>query len=104
MKAIVVFMTAPSRDEAERLAEILVENHLAACVQILPEIKSFYRWRDAIESDAEILMLAKTSEEKFVELEKTVRAHHSYEVPEIVAVPASQISPSYLTWLGESLS
>lgn len=97
-------MTAPKREEAERIAEILIERRLAACVQILPEVTSFYRWQGKIERDAEILILAKTTEEKFAELEKTVRENHSYEVPEIVAVPAEAISESYLNWLVKEVS
>jgi periplasmic divalent cation tolerance protein len=68
-------------------------------VQILPEIKSFYHWQGKIERDAEILILAKTTIDKFTELEKAVRENHSYEVPEIVAVPASAVYAPYLAWL-----
>lgn len=98
-KAVVVFMTAPKRDEAERLAEILVNERLAACVQILPEVTSFYHWQGKIERDSEFLLLAKTTIDKFAPLERTVRENHSYEVPEIVAVPAEAVSASYLNWL-----
>jgi len=98
-KAVIVFMTAPKREEAERLAEILVSECLAACVQILPEITSFYHWQGKIERDAEVLILAKTTIDKFPELEKTVRENHSYEVPEIIAVPAEAVSAPYLSWL-----
>ncbi|HEX8266099.1 MAG TPA: divalent-cation tolerance protein CutA [Pyrinomonadaceae bacterium] len=98
-KAVIVFMTAPNREEAERLAEILVNERLAACVQILPEITSFYHWQGKIERDAEVLILAKTTIDKFLELEKTVRENHGYEVPEIVAVSAEAVSDAYLNWL-----
>ena len=100
--AIVVFMTASSRDEAERIAGILVERRLAACVQILPEIVSFYRWQGAIQRDAEVLILVKTMNDRFDLLDAAVRENHSYEVPEIVAVPAEQVSFPYLQWLQES--
>lgn len=103
-KAVVVFMTAPKSEEAARLAEILIENRLAACVQILPEITSFYRWQGKIERDREVLILAKTTTDKFAELEKTVRENHSYEVPEIVAVPAESVSAPYLEWLNSVIS
>jgi periplasmic divalent cation tolerance protein len=102
MTAIVVFMTAPNRDEAEKLARLLLEQRHAACVQILPEILSFYHWQDEILQDKEILLLAKTTDTRFAALEKAIRENHSYEVPEIVAVPASQISPPYLQWLTEN--
>ena len=98
-EAMVVFMTAPNREEAERLAEILVNRRLAACVQILPEITSFYHWQGKIERESELLILAKTTSENFSELEKTVREYHSYTTPEIVAVPASDVSAPYLNWL-----
>jgi periplasmic divalent cation tolerance protein len=97
--AIVVFMTAGSADEARRIANELIERQLAACVQILPEIESVYRWKDEIQHEKEVLMLAKTTGEQFANLEKTVRAMHSYETPEIVAVPISQVSEPYRGWL-----
>lgn len=96
---IVVFMTAGSIDEARRIANELVEQQLAACVQILPEIESVYRWKDEVQREGEILILAKTRAAKFEELEKAVRAIHSYETPEIVAVPMSQVSEPYRAWL-----
>ena len=100
-EAIVVFMTAPTRAEAERLAEILVNQRLAPCVQLLPEITSYYHWQGKIERDAEILILAKTTTDRFNELEKTVRENHSYTSPEIAAVPASKVSEPYFRWLVE---
>src|SRR6266566_9649159 len=84
---IAVFMTAANGEEATRLAGMLVGAHLAACVQILPEMESVYRWNGKIERQAEILLVAKTTKAKFDELEREVRALHSYETPEIVAIP-----------------
>lgn len=97
--AIVVFMTAPSGEEATRLAEMLVGAHLAACVQILPEMESVYRWQGKVERQPEILLLAKTTQGKFAELEREVRALHSYDTPEIIAVPIIAASTPYLQWL-----
>src|SRR5215207_205203 len=97
--AIVVFMTAASGEEATRLAEMLVGAHLAACVQILPEMESVYRWEGKIERQLEVLLLAKTTKAKFEDLEKEVRALHSYETPEIIAVPLAAGSTPYLEWL-----
>ena len=97
--AIVVFMTAANGEEAARLAEMLVGAHLAACVQILPEMESVYRWHGKIERQSEILLLAKTTQGKFAELEREVRALHSYDTPEIIAVPVSAASAPYLKWL-----
>ena len=98
-EAIVVFMTAASGEEATRLADMLVGAHLAACVQILPEIESVYRWQGKIERSSEVLLLAKTTRGKFDELEREVRALHSYDTPEIVAVPVVAGSAPYLEWL-----
>ena len=97
--AIVVFMTATNGEEATRLAEMLVGAHLAACVQILPEMESVYRWKGKIERQSEILLLAKTTRAKFAELEREVRALHSYDTPEIIAVPIADGSAPYLQWL-----
>ena len=97
--AIVVFIAAANGEEATRLAEMLVGAHLAACVQILPEMESVYRWQGAIERQSEILLLAKTTRAKFDDLEREVRALHSYDVPEIIAVPVVMGSAPYLHWL-----
>jgi len=99
--AIIVFMTASNGEEAARLADMLVGAHLAACVQILPEMESVYRWEGKIERAAEILLLAKTTRSKFEELEREVRALHSYDTPEIIAVPVVAGSARYLEWLSQ---
>jgi periplasmic divalent cation tolerance protein len=102
--AIVVFMTAASGEEAARLADMLVGAHLAACVQILPEMESVYRWQGKIERQPEVLLLVKTTMNKFEELEREVRALHSYDTPEIVAVPVTAGSTPYLQWLASSVT
>src|SRR5262245_30952679 len=101
--AIVVFMTASNGEEATRLADLLIGAHLAACVQIFPEIESVYRWQGQIERQAEVLLIAKTTTAKFAELEREVRALHSYETPEIVAIPIVAGSNPYLDWLSASV-
>jgi len=100
---IVVLMTAANREEAGRIAEALVEANLAACVQILPEIQSIYRWQGKIARESEVLLLAKTIREKFVELDQVVRDIHSYETPEIVALPVNAVSEPYLNWLMDTI-
>ena len=100
--AIVVFMTAANGEEATRLAEMLVGAHLAACVQILPEMESVYRWQGKIERQSEILLIAKTTRAKFAELEREVLALHSYDTPEIVAVPIVNALAPYLDWLNKA--
>jgi len=102
-EAIVVFMTAANGEEAARLADLLIGAHLAACVQILPEMESVYRWQGKIERQAEILLVAKTTRAKFEELEREVRALHSYDTPEIIALPIVAGSTPYLEWLQASL-
>jgi periplasmic divalent cation tolerance protein len=100
--AIIVFMTASNGEEAARLADMLVGAHLAACVQILPEMESVYRWQGKIERAPEVLLLAKTTRSKFEELEREVRALHSYDTPEIIAVQVVAGSVPYLEWLSHA--
>src|SRR5215472_7869193 len=102
--AIVVLMTAASGEEAARLADMLVGSRLAACVQILPQIESVYHWKGQIQRQPEILVLAKTTHERFAELEREVRALHRYETPEIIALPVTAGSPRYLNWLVENVT
>ena len=97
--AIVVLMTAGSQEEASRLAEMLVGAHLAACVQILPQMESVYRWKGEVHRAPEFLLLAKTTDACFDELEREVRALHTYDTPEIVAVPVTHVSTPYFEWL-----
>ena len=96
---ILVLMTAANREEAARLADMLVGARLAACVQLLPEIESVYRWQGKIERQEKSLLLAKSSSDRFDELERAVRAIHSYETPEIIATPIVAGSAPYLKWL-----
>ena len=100
--AIVVFMTAANGEEATRLADMLVGAHLAACVQIMPEMESVYRWEGKVERQSEVLLIAKTTQGKFADLEREVRALHTYETPEIVAVPITSGSAPYLEWLSKT--
>ena len=96
---IVVLMTAANREEANQIAELLVSARLAACVQILPEIESVYRWQGEVKREQEILLLAKATRARFDEIESKVRAMHSYETPEIIALPITAASEPYLKWL-----
>ena len=100
---IAVFLTASKGEEATRLADLLVGAQLAACVQILPEMESVFRWQGEVTRESEILLIVKTTAEKFGDLEREVRALHSYEVPEIVAVPIVAGSNPYLEWLTGSV-
>ena len=97
--AVVVLITAGSREEALRLAEMLVGARLAACVQVLPEMESIYHWQGQVQRAPEVLLLVKTTAARFALLEHEVRALHSYETPEIVALPITAVSAPYLEWL-----
>jgi periplasmic divalent cation tolerance protein len=98
-EAIVVLITAANPEEATRLAELMVEKRLAPCVQILPEMQSIYHWKGEVQRDREVLLLAKSTRARFDELEREVRAMHSYETPEIIALPVTAVSEPYLQWL-----
>lgn len=100
---MVVLITAGNREEAARLAEMLVGARLAACVQIMPEMESVYRWKGKVQRDPEILLLVKTARACFAELEREVRALHTYESPEIIALPVTEASAPYLKWLTETV-
>jgi periplasmic divalent cation tolerance protein len=99
----VVLVTAGSEEEAEKIARALVEERLAACVNIVPGVRSIYRWRGAVEDDSEVLMVIKSEADILDALEARVRALHSYEVPEILALPIERGSAPYLDWLAGSL-
>lgn len=100
---LIVFTTVPNNGEGESLAGGIVERRLGACVQILPRMRSVYFWKGEVVSEAEHLLLIKTSEEKYEELERFLLANHSYEVPEIVAVRAEKVSEGYAKWLADYL-
>ena len=95
----VVFMTASSHEEAENIAENLVSHKLAACVNILPNMKSFYWWDDKVCKDEELLLVAKIKTSFFKDLEKAVKKLHSYDVPEIILLPIENGSNAYLQWM-----
>ena len=101
--AIVVLTTVANAEEGETLARKIVEAKLAACVQILPAMKSVYFWENKIQVDAENLLLIKTITERYDELERFIQANHSYDTPEIVALAAENISGDYLEWLRDYL-
>ena len=99
----IVLSTAGSEDEARKIARSLVERQLAACVNIVPRIESIYRWQGKVESSQEWLLLIKTSAEKFAAVRDAIRALHSYELPECIAVNIEDGSAEYLQWLADSL-
>jgi periplasmic divalent cation tolerance protein len=100
---IVVFVTCGNAKEAEEIARSLVEKRLAACVNVLPGLTSWYRWENKLTQDQEILLVIKSSREIFEELEKEILRLHSYAVPEVVALPIVEGSTNYLSWIEQSL-
>ena len=101
---IVVLMTAANREEADHIAEMLVTTRLAACVQLIPEMQSIYRWQGKVTREVEVLLLAKTTKDQFDVLVSRVTAIHSYDTPEIIALPITAAAEPYLKWLLGSLS
>jgi periplasmic divalent cation tolerance protein len=100
---LLVLTTVARAEDAERIAEALVEKRLAACVNVLPGVRSIYRWKGAVERDEERLLVVKTRGDRFDALRDAILALHPYEVPEVVAVPIEAGSPAYLRWLDESV-
>jgi periplasmic divalent cation tolerance protein len=100
----IVLTTASSRDEAKRIAKALVEERLAACVNLVGGVESIYRWQGKVEEAAEVLLLIKTNVEKLEALETAVRRLHSYEVPEFLIFEVNGGSAAYLKWLDDSLA
>jgi periplasmic divalent cation tolerance protein len=98
-----VSITTGSAEEAERIAEALVQERLAACVNIVPAITSIYRWQGEVHRDSEVLLIAKSRPELFESLAARVKEMHSYEVPEIIALPIVAGSKAYLKWIDESV-
>ena len=101
---LVILCTCPDEATALKLAGGLVEERLAACVNMLPAMRSIYRWQGKICNDAEVLMVIKSLASRYQELESWLLEHHPYDIPEIVAVPVSQVSADYLEWIGSSVS
>ena len=95
----VVFVTVARREEAEKIADALVGEHLAACCNLAPGLSSIYRWRGDVHRDPEVLLIAKTRRDLFEKLRERVIALHSYEVPEIVALPIIAGHEPYLDWI-----
>ena len=99
---IVVFVTCGSEEEALKIANALVEAHLAACVNLIAPIRSIYRWEGKIWDEKEWLLIIKTQKQRFEALEKKVRSLHSYSVPEIISLPITEGSSAYLNWIKEN--
>jgi periplasmic divalent cation tolerance protein len=99
---IVAFCTVPNRGTGERIARALVEERLAACVNLLPGLVSTYRWQGKVEQAAECLLIIKTAHSRFDTLRERIKSLHPYDVPEIIAMPISQGDAQYLKWISEN--
>lgn len=101
---VIAWITAASTDEATSVARVLVDERLAACCSVLPGIRSIYRWKDAVQEDAEAMLMCKTRRSEFDRLAARTRELHSYDVPEIICTAITDGSAPYLQWIDESLS
>lgn len=99
----IVLVTTSGMEEAERIAALLIGAGLAPCVNIIPHCISVYQWKNKLNRDEEALMVIKTSESSFDEVRELVEKNHSYDVPEIISLEISQLSPSYAAYLGDFL-
>ena len=98
-----VLSTAGSEEEARKIAQHLVEHQLAACVNIVPQIDSIYRWQGKVESSREWLLVIKTTAARFPDVQKAIRALHSYDLPECIAITIEDGNADYLQWIGDSV-
>ena len=103
MRGIVVVTTVGNEEQAYTIAREIVARRQAACVNILPGMRSIYRWKGKIRKDGELLLLIKTLEEEYEGVAATIRELHSYELPEILSFPVGQGDPGFLSWIAESV-
>ena len=103
MKFFLIYITTKSEKEAQNLANLAVQNNLAACGNIFPKIKSIYKWKNKLQNDKETLLILKTNSKKYSSLEKLILEKHSYEVPCILKIPISNGNREYLKWIDQSL-
>jgi periplasmic divalent cation tolerance protein len=99
----IVLCTTGSEDEARKIAQYLVEQRLAACVNIVPQIESIYRWQGKMESSREWLLLIKTTAERFANVRDAIRKLHSFDLPECIAIRIDEGSAEYLDWIGQAV-
>jgi periplasmic divalent cation tolerance protein len=102
-KYVIIFVTAPSEKIASQIGKMIISKKLAACVNIIPEIRSLYRWKNKICNDKEFLIIIKSSAKRFNELAVKIQKMHPYEIPEIISIPITKGSNSYMKWLSENI-
>lgn len=100
---IIVLTTVADEASGMKLARSIIEQKLAACVQVLPKMTSVYEWKGEVQEEAEHLLLIKSLPEKYVEIEQLLLAKHTYETPEILAIDTSHVAAGYLDWMTETL-
>lgn len=103
-EVLLVLTNLPDQDSASKLARTLIEQHAAACVNILPACNSVYRWQGKVEEASEVPLLIKTTRAGYARLEQLIRDHHPYELPEIIAVTVDSGLPAYLDWVAGEVS
>lgn len=103
-RAVLIMVTTGGRDDAERIGEALVVEHLAGCCSVVPTVHSFYFWEGQLQREHEALLLIKTVESQAAAVQEFVKQHHGYEIPEIIQVPVEGGSAAYLKWLEEQVS
>ena len=101
---VIAYTTCDDPDEAEKLARTLIDERLAACVTVVPAVKSYYRWKGEVASDDEILLMIKTSRDLIDALRQQLDKLHSYDLPELIVTPIVDGSPNYLNWLENELA
>ena len=101
---LIIFVTAPNEDEARRIADALVNEQLAACVNIIGGVESIYRWQGSVEHDRELLLIIKSRAGRYADLERRVKELHSYTTPEVIAFRIERGSQGYLDWIRDSTS
>ncbi|MER3455386.1 MAG: divalent-cation tolerance protein CutA [candidate division GAL15 bacterium] len=101
---VVCLITVPDLESARRIAQTLVEERLAACVNLVPGVRSVYRWQGAVEEAEEVLLVVKTTQERFPALRERVGSLHPYQVPEVVSLPVQDALAAYRAWVQESVA
>ena len=99
MSAIVIYCTCPDIESAERISRHIVEQRMAACVNLIPGITSIYTWDGNIQRDQEVLLVIKSTKVRFDDIQNLISDEHPYDLPELIAVPITESSPDYLEWI-----
>jgi len=102
--AIVILSTVPTQEEAESIATKLVNDHIAACVNIIPKITSFYRWQGKVHNDSELVLIIKTNQLKEQQVYDYIKDMHSYDTPEIITLDVNNIDDKYANWLNLAIN